>query len=84
VLEAGQPRLVKRALLVVVLDCAGKIVENKPVEEFCHMPSLIRFLITLLFLGALVYGGMFALSVLVEPREKEVSVRVPARDLFGN
>ncbi len=48
------------------------------------MPSLIRFLITLLFLGALVYGGMFALSVLVEPREKEVSVRVPARDLFGN
>lgn len=48
------------------------------------MPSLIRLVITLLFLGALAYAGMFALSVLVEPREKEVSVRVPARDLFGS
>lgn len=46
------------------------------------MPSLIRFIVMLLFLGGLVYAGMFALSVLVEPREKEVSYRVPARDLF--
>lgn len=48
------------------------------------MPSLIRFLIVLLFLAGLGYGAMFALTVFVEPREKEVTVRVPARDLFGN
>lgn len=48
------------------------------------MPSLIRFVITLLFLAGLVYGGMFALSVLVEPREKDVTIRMPARDLFGS
>lgn len=48
------------------------------------MPSLIRFIVMILFLGGLVYGGMYALSVLVEPREKEVSYRVPARDLFQN
>lgn len=48
------------------------------------MPTLIRFVIVLLFLAGLAYGAMFALSVLVEPREKEVSVRIPARDLFDS
>lgn len=46
------------------------------------MPSLIRFLIVLLFLGGLVYAGMFALVTLVEPTPRDVSVRIPARDLF--
>lgn len=48
------------------------------------MPTLIRFVIVLLFLAGLAAGAMFALTVFVEPREKEVSVRVPTRDLFGN
>lgn len=47
------------------------------------MPTLFRFLVVILFLGALGFGAMFALTVFVEPREKEVSVRIPARDLFG-
>ena len=48
------------------------------------MPTLIRSIIVLLFLAGLVAGAMFALTVFVEPREKEVSVRIPARDLFAD
>lgn len=48
------------------------------------MPTLIRFAIVLLFLAGLAYGAMFALTVFVEPRDKDVTVRVPARDLFNN
>lgn len=47
------------------------------------MPTLFRMLITLIFLGGLVYAGMFALISFVEPTPKEVSQRVPTRDLLG-
>jgi len=47
------------------------------------MPSLIRFLIVLLFLAGLVYGGMVALVALVEPQTREMTVRIPTRDLLG-
>ena len=45
------------------------------------MPTLIRLLVVLLVLVGLAYGGMFALVMMVEPNEKEVTVRIPARDL---
>lgn len=48
------------------------------------MPSLFRLLIVLLFLGGLVFGGMVALTAFVEPVEKDVTVRIPARNLFGD
>lgn len=47
------------------------------------MPTLFRLLITLLFLGGLVYAGMFALVSFVEPNPKEVTLRIPARELLG-
>ncbi len=47
------------------------------------MPTLIRFLIVLLFLGALVIGGMLALVAFVEPRDRTVEVRIPTRDILG-
>ena len=47
------------------------------------MPSLIRLLITLIFLGGLAYAGMFALVTFVEPTPKEVSQRIPTRELLG-
>lgn len=40
------------------------------------MPSLIRFLIAVGFIGGLVYGGMLALVTLVDPQPREISVRV--------
>lgn len=45
------------------------------------MPTLIRLIVILLVLAGLAYGGMFALVAMVEPEEKEVVVRIPARDL---
>ena len=47
------------------------------------MPSLIRLLIILIFLGGLAYAGMFALVTFVEPTPKEVSQRIPTRELLG-
>lgn len=45
------------------------------------MPTLIRLIVGLLFLVGLFYAGMFALTVFVDPGEKEITVRIPARDL---
>lgn len=52
-------------------------------EPDLPMPSLIRLIITLLFLAGLVYAGMFALVAFVEPTQKEQTIRIPARDLLG-
>jgi hypothetical protein len=41
------------------------------------MPSLIRLLVVLGLIAGLIYGGMFALVVLVQPNQREMSVRVP-------
>jgi hypothetical protein len=41
------------------------------------MPSLIRLLVVLGLIGAIIYGGMIALVILVEPEQREMSVRVP-------
>lgn len=41
------------------------------------MPSLIRFLVFCGVVAAIVYGGMIALVVFVEPTEREITVRVP-------
>ncbi len=48
------------------------------------MPTLIRFFLFIAFLGALVFGGMIALVTLVEPADKEVSVRIQTKDLLGS
>jgi len=47
------------------------------------MPTLIRLLITLLFLAGLAYAGMIALIAFVEPTPREVTIRIPQRDLLG-
>lgn len=47
------------------------------------MPTLIRLIITLLFLAGLVYAGMFALVAFVEPTQKEQTIRIPQRDLLS-
>lgn len=42
------------------------------------MPTLFRFMFFCASMIALVYGAMFALVVLVEPRERDVVVRIPS------
>lgn len=46
------------------------------------MPSLIRFLVVILVLAGIVFGSMVALTVFVHPADKDVTIRLPARDLF--
>ena len=45
------------------------------------MPTLFRFLFILTAIAGVVYGSMLALVLLVEPRERAVSVRVPSERL---
>ncbi len=40
------------------------------------MPSLFRFLTVLVVLGALFFGGLYALSVLLEPVQRDMSTSV--------
>lgn len=47
------------------------------------MPTLFRLVVVVMFFVGLAYAGMFALAVLVEPREKDVVVRVPTADLLA-
>ncbi len=48
------------------------------------MPTLFRLLIMVLFLGGLAYAGMFALVSLVEVTPKDVSQRIPTRELLND
>lgn len=45
------------------------------------MPSLIRFIVTIGVLAGLAYAAMFALVLYVEPREREVTIRVPTNQI---
>lgn len=47
------------------------------------MPTLIRLIIALLFLAGLAYAGMIALIAFVEPTPKEVTIRIPTRELLS-
>lgn len=47
------------------------------------MPTLFRLLITLLFLAGLVYAGMIALVAFVQPTPREVTIRIPQRELVS-
>jgi hypothetical protein len=45
------------------------------------MPTLSRFLVTLAVLAGIGYAAMFLLANYVEPREGELTVRVPLDQL---
>ena len=46
------------------------------------MPTLIRLIVLLLILAGIAYGVMFALTIFVQPRDKDVTIRIPARELL--
>ena len=41
------------------------------------MPTLFRFLVIIGVIVGLVYGAMFALATYVEPKQGEITVRIP-------
>lgn len=47
------------------------------------MPTLIRLIVVLVVLAVLAYGAMFALVASVTPTQKDVTIRIPARDLVA-
>jgi hypothetical protein len=46
------------------------------------MPTLIRLFVLLIVLAGLVFAGMIALTIFVDPGQREIRVRIPARDLM--
>lgn len=46
-------------------------------EPFRHMPSLFRFLIVAAVLAAVFFGGLYLLSIFLEPDQREMSTSVP-------
>lgn len=45
------------------------------------MPSLVRFLIALVVLAGLGFAAMYVLANFVEPRPREMTIRVPQERL---
>jgi hypothetical protein len=45
------------------------------------MPTLFRLIVALVFIGCLAYGALFALTIYVKPTQKQITVRIPQRDL---
>jgi len=45
------------------------------------MPSLLRLLVVLALIAGVIYGGMLALIIMVEPDQREMTVRIPAERL---
>ena len=48
-----------------------------PVARGAILPSLIRFLTVIGIIAALIYGGMFALTLFFDPKPREITVSVP-------
>lgn len=45
------------------------------------MPTLIRLFLVLIVLAGLGFAGMFALTMFVDPGEKDITIKIPAREL---
>ncbi|MBX9591339.1 MAG: hypothetical protein K2X43_18785 [Hyphomonadaceae bacterium] len=41
------------------------------------MPSLFRFLIVAGILGAMVFGGLYVIAIVLEPEQRDMSTPVP-------
>ncbi len=42
------------------------------------MPTLFRFLFSLLVLAGIVMGSMYALATFVQPKPREITIRIPS------
>lgn len=45
------------------------------------MPTLIRLFLVLAVLAGLGFAGMIALTVMVDPGQKDITIKIPAREL---
>jgi hypothetical protein len=56
-------------------------VQAKPPFLEYPMPTLLRFVFVLAAIAGIIYGTMLSLVMLVEPREREITVRIPSERL---
>ena len=47
------------------------------------MPTLVRLFVILIVLAVLVGAGMLALTIFVDPGEKDITIKIPARELVA-
>jgi hypothetical protein len=47
------------------------------------MPTLIRLFLVLAVLAGLGFAGMIALTAMVDPGEKDITLKIPARELVA-
>ena len=45
------------------------------------MPSLLRLLMVVGLMGGFAYGAMFALANFVQPKQREMTISIPAQRL---
>jgi hypothetical protein len=45
------------------------------------MPTLVRLFVFLLIVAGLGFAGMIALTIMVDPGEKDITIKIPAREL---
>jgi len=50
-------------------------------REFAPMPSLFRLLMVIGLMGGFAYGAMFALANFVTPKQREMTITIPANKL---
>ena len=48
------------------------------------MPTLIRLFVAVIVLGIFGFAGMVALTIFVDPGEKDITIKIPPRDLVGS
>jgi hypothetical protein len=47
------------------------------------MPTLIRLFLVLAVLAGLGFAGMLALTIMVDPGERDITIKIPARELVA-
>lgn len=60
---------------------ATRVMHTNRRTRDSFMPSLFRFLTVIAVLAGLVYGAAFALTIFVEPEQREMTQRVDSRRL---
>jgi len=48
------------------------------------MPTLIRLFVAVIVLGIFGFAGMVALTIFVDPGEKDITIKIPPRDLVAS
>ncbi len=60
------------------------VLDHTLIGKGTPMPSLIRFLVVCALIAGCIFGAMVALANLVEPNQREMTVRIPADKLDVN